>query len=78
VQRGKTLRILEAEVIALRHQMKVLRRQVDRIEFSDIDQSVLAALARVLPRPHAQSALPVADHPPMRFPAPTVSKKQAK
>jgi len=51
VQRGKPRRILEAELIALRHQVKVLRRQVDRVEFTDTDRSVLAALARVLPRP---------------------------
>jgi len=37
-QRGKARPILEAEVIALRHQVKNLRRQVDRVEFSDVDR----------------------------------------
>jgi putative transposase len=51
VQRGKPRRMLEVEVLALRHQVTVLRRQIDRVEFTDTDRSVLAALARVLPRP---------------------------
>jgi putative transposase len=50
-QRGKPRRMVEAEVLALRHQVTVLGRQVDRVEFTDTDRGVLAALARVLPRP---------------------------
>jgi putative transposase len=51
VQRGKPRRMLEVEVLTLRHQVTVLRRQVDRAEFTHTDRAVLAALARVLPRP---------------------------
>jgi putative transposase len=49
-RRGQPRRMLEAEVIALRHQVKVLRRQVTRVEFADPDWAVLAALGRLLPR----------------------------
>ena len=61
VQRGKPRRILEAEVIALRHQVKVLRRHVDRVEFSDVDRTVLAALARALPRPRRAGVIVTPD-----------------
>ena len=35
----------------LRHQLGVLRRQVDRPEFTDADRSLLGAIAAALPRP---------------------------
>jgi transposase InsO family protein len=48
--RGKPRRVLEAEVIALRHQIAVLQRTSTRPEFTDVDRGVIAGLARVIPR----------------------------
>ena len=40
----------DAEIVVLRHQLRVLRRQVGRVEFRPIDRAFLAAAARILPR----------------------------
>jgi putative transposase len=48
--RGKPRRVLEAEVIALRHQVAVLQRTSNRPELTDIDRGLMAGLARVIPR----------------------------
>ena len=41
----------DLEIIVLRHQLGVLRRQVDRPEITDADRSSLGAIAAALPRP---------------------------
>ena len=38
------------EIIVLRHQLAVLRRQVDRPEFTDADRGLLGAIAAALAR----------------------------
>jgi putative transposase len=42
----------DIEIAILRHQLKVLRRQVKRPEFQPADRAVLAVLSRALPRSH--------------------------
>ena len=43
--RDKPRRVLEAEVIALRHQVAVLQRTSNRLELTDVDRGVIAGLA---------------------------------
>ncbi|MCP3937761.1 MAG: integrase [Actinomycetia bacterium] len=41
----------DLEVVVLRHQLDVLRRQIDRPKLSDDDRTLLGAIAAALPRP---------------------------
>jgi putative transposase len=41
----------DLEIIVLRHQLSVLRRQIDRPSINDGDRTLLGATAAALPRP---------------------------
>jgi hypothetical protein len=47
---GRSDRAKELEILVLRHELSILRRQVDRPRFESHDRLVLAALSRMLPR----------------------------
>ena len=50
VVRGRSDRSKDIEILVLRHQLTVLRRQVPRPRFDRTDRAFLAAFARVLDR----------------------------
>ena len=58
IVRSRSQARLRAEVLALRHQLAVLERQVSRPRWQPTDRLVLAALRSVLPRPDWRSLLP--------------------
>jgi putative transposase len=58
IVRGRSEARLRAEVLALRHQLGVLERQVGRSHRQSTDRLVLAAISRVLPRPDWRSLVP--------------------
>ncbi len=54
---GRGERSKELEILVLRHELSVLRRQVTRPQFAPRDRLLLAALSRVLPRRSWQAFL---------------------
>ena len=48
---GRGDRAKGIEILALRHQIAVLRRQVNRPDLNNGDRVLVAALSRLLPRP---------------------------
>ena len=73
--RFQSERAKDVEIAVLRHQLRVLRRQVKRPEFRPADRALLAMLSRALPRGrwstflgdagHDHAVAPAAGHPQM-------------
>jgi putative transposase len=57
VLRLRTASAKDVELVVLRHQLSVLRRQVPRPRVDDADRAVLALFSRVLPRSRWQALL---------------------
>ena len=51
----------DVEIIVLRHQVAVLRRQIDRPEITERDRGLIGAIAAVLPRPRREGWLVTPD-----------------
>jgi hypothetical protein len=58
----------DVEIAALRHQLRVLRREVGHPSFRPIDRAFLAAAARILPRDRWRSFLIAPQRQPPRPP----------
>ncbi|MDH4146995.1 MAG: hypothetical protein OEY23_17700 [Acidimicrobiia bacterium] len=51
----------DLEIVVLRHQLAMLRRQIDRPELTEDDRSLLGVIAAALPRPQRQGWLVTPD-----------------
>jgi transposase InsO family protein len=51
----------DLEIIVLRHQLAVVRRQIDRPDINNCDRTLLGAIAAALPRPRRQGWLVTPD-----------------
>src|SRR5215472_12605799 len=58
IVRGRSNTRLRAEVLALRHQLRVLERQVGRPRWRPSDRILVSAASGILPRPVWLSLLP--------------------
>jgi len=67
VLRRRSEREKEIEILLLRHQLRVLERQVARPTLTPADRALLAALSRVLPRGARKTSLFVAPATLMRW-----------
>jgi hypothetical protein len=78
---GRGDRAKELEILVLRHELSILRRQVARPRFESHDRLLLAAFSRMLPRRFlacvlgaagdAPALAPSAGRSPVDLPAPT-------
>jgi transposase InsO family protein len=57
----RTGRAKDLEIVVLRHQLAVLRRQIDRPALTEADRSMLGAIASALPRPRREGWLVTPD-----------------
>jgi hypothetical protein len=64
VLRGRVDRSKDVEILVLRHQLAVLRRQIARPRFEPDDRAVLSALARVLGRDRSRDGHPPCSREP--------------
>src|SRR5437667_10791579 len=67
VLRRRSEREKEIELLLLRHQLRVLKRQVARPQLTQADRALLAALSRVLSRPRWKSSVFVTPATLMRW-----------